>query len=195
MTKPMQSAAGRQRGEEEEAQQKEADERKKASGDDVGRSAMELNPFWKGGGDGLPTQHAQAAAVRGGGVAAPPPGAVGDGGASWRLKALKRAQVQAAAEVGWGWGWQPRRRASWFVDGHLPSGAMLLPSICGPACGVGPPLTPDCLLPCLAARSPDRPPSLPLPGAGAAAGRAGGGALGLAGGPHCWAGWGTRCAW
>jgi hypothetical protein len=67
--------------------------------------AKELNTFWENGGDGVPTEDEPAA---GGGSARAAPqktsgiivGAkTGDGGASWRLKALKRAQ-EAAAEQG-----------------------------------------------------------------------------------------------
>ena len=53
-------------------------------------SERELNPHWKGGdGTGLPTTEAGRAVGRGG---------VGDGGASWRRKALKRAHEEAARE-------------------------------------------------------------------------------------------------
>ena len=62
----------------------------------------ELNPFWKDGGDGKPTEEAEAerpklapgAAL----LSAGKSGGVGDGGASWRLKALRRAKERAAEE-------------------------------------------------------------------------------------------------
>jgi hypothetical protein len=54
---------------------------------------VELNPHFRDGGDGLPPA-APAAPAPG----RPPAGAVGDGGASWRMKALRRAQTQAAEQ-------------------------------------------------------------------------------------------------
>ena len=59
-------------------------------------------PFWKDGGDGKPTEEAEAerpklapgAAL----LSAGKSGGVGDGGASWRLKALRRAKERAAEE-------------------------------------------------------------------------------------------------
>ena len=56
--------------------------------------ALELNPYWATTGDGMPPEAAQQQ------PAPPPVGAtvVGDGGVSWRMKALKRAQERAAAE-------------------------------------------------------------------------------------------------
>lgn len=50
--------------------------------------ANELNPYYKAGGDGKPPE---ATSARQGVV---PAGGVGDGGASWRMKALRRAQVR-----------------------------------------------------------------------------------------------------
>ena len=49
--------------------------------------AKELNPYYREGGDGKPPDVVTA---RQGAV---PAGGVGDGGASWRMKALRRAQV------------------------------------------------------------------------------------------------------
>ena len=67
----------------------EADARAKAEK----RAALELNPFWSAHGTGAPPEAA-------GPQAQVPPGGVtvGDGGVSWRMKALKRAQERAAAE-------------------------------------------------------------------------------------------------
>lgn len=58
----------------------------------------ELNPYLKDGGSGVPPEGQAAAAAP---TAAARAAGVGDGGASWRLKALKRAQQQAEAEVRW----------------------------------------------------------------------------------------------
>lgn len=62
----------------------------------------ELNPYLRDGGSGVPPE----APAEGGAAPAPAQRAagVGDGGASWRLKALKRAQQQAESEVGHGCG-------------------------------------------------------------------------------------------
>lgn len=57
-------------------------------------SSKELNPYWKAGGEGLPPE----AEPQRGGVRQKLRSGIGDGGASWRLKALKRAQEAAARE-------------------------------------------------------------------------------------------------
>jgi hypothetical protein len=57
-------------------------------------SSKELNPYWKAGGEGLPPE----AEPQRGGVRQKLGSGIGDGGASWRLKALKRAQEAAARE-------------------------------------------------------------------------------------------------
>lgn len=57
-------------------------------------SSKELNPYWKTGGEGLPPE---ADPQRRGGREKSAVG-IGDGGASWRMKALKRAQEAAARE-------------------------------------------------------------------------------------------------
>eukprot|EP00887_Chlorella_sp_A99_P005045 scaffold4.g5045.t1 len=100
MTRPMESGAARRQQREDEAAEEAAAARKAAAAaaDQPGASARELNPYWKDGGEGLPPKEQQRRQERAGGVAAAPGGAVGDGGASWRLKALKRAQAQASAE-------------------------------------------------------------------------------------------------
>jgi hypothetical protein len=57
-------------------------------------SSKELNPYWKAGGEGLPPE----AEPQRRGVRQKVGSGIGDGGASWRLKALKRAQEAAARE-------------------------------------------------------------------------------------------------
>ncbi|KAG0566602.1 hypothetical protein KC19_7G076500 [Ceratodon purpureus] len=61
-------------------------------------NVKELNPYWKNDGIGLPTEAEKGGLSGGGRGRLPPPPGVGDGGASWRMKALKRAQEQAARE-------------------------------------------------------------------------------------------------
>ncbi len=56
--------------------------------------AKELNVYWKDGGDGVPDKPAREPSKSG----IIPTAKAGDGGASWRLKALKRAQTAAAEE-------------------------------------------------------------------------------------------------
>lgn len=56
----------------------------------IGMQAEELNPYLKNGGDGYPDEEGRRKAGHSGII---PTAKVGDGGASWRLKALKRAQV------------------------------------------------------------------------------------------------------
>lgn len=53
-------------------------------------SARELNPYWKDGGDGLPTRCPSSSK--------PSVASVGDGGASWRARALRRMRERASLE-------------------------------------------------------------------------------------------------
>lgn len=57
--------------------------------------AEELNPYLKNGDDGYPDEEGRRKAGHSGII---PTAKVGDGGASWRLKALKRAQTAAEEE-------------------------------------------------------------------------------------------------
>ncbi|KAK3269959.1 hypothetical protein CYMTET_21618 [Cymbomonas tetramitiformis] len=55
---------------------------------------VELNKHWENGGDGIPTEGGSGT----GSLARKPAAGTADGGASWRLKALKRAQERAKEE-------------------------------------------------------------------------------------------------
>lgn len=61
----------------------------------VSLQSRELNPHFANGGDGVPPPKPAGSAAA---AAAPRPAGVGDGGTSWRLKALRRAQATAAEE-------------------------------------------------------------------------------------------------
>ena len=65
----------------------------KDKGDKV--SEKELNPYLKNGGDGLPPAQPTTTTAAAAGQQLP---SVGDGGASWRMKALRRAQEQAGQQ-------------------------------------------------------------------------------------------------
>ena len=58
----------------------------------------ELNPYLKDGGSGVPPAEAAAAKAAEAAAKQRRPPAVGDGGSSWRLKALQRAQASAAEQ-------------------------------------------------------------------------------------------------
>ncbi|EFN55254.1 hypothetical protein CHLNCDRAFT_134588 [Chlorella variabilis] len=94
MTKPMQRPkTDAQLAAEEEEQERQEEEEQRRDPDRPFVSERELNPYFKDGGSGVPGEGAAAGAppVR-------PAAGIGDGGASWRLKALKRAQQQAEQE-------------------------------------------------------------------------------------------------
>jgi hypothetical protein len=70
--------------------------------------AEELNPYLKNGGNGYPDEEGERKAGHSGII---PTAKVGDGGASWRLKALKRAQVRV----------QNPGRPPWLLPDHCQS--------------------------------------------------------------------------
>lgn len=88
----------------------------------------ELNPYLKDGGSGVPPSQAEGGAAP---AAAQRAAGVGDGGASWRLKALKRAQQQAETEVRRCW----LTQCSW-MQGHLCSAGVLAACCCSPGLAV-----------------------------------------------------------
>ena len=57
--------------------------------DKPGLHRLELNPFWKDGGTGLPTEDGEQTAVSSG---------IGDGGVAWLKQAFRRCQEQAKEE-------------------------------------------------------------------------------------------------
>lgn len=69
---------------------------------DIKRELVELNPYLRDGGTGLPVddgRQQQNEDTHGRGETTPPSrSTVGDGGASWRMKALNRARSQAATQ-------------------------------------------------------------------------------------------------
>ncbi|KAL2463538.1 CwfJ-like family protein [Forsythia ovata] len=66
-----------------------------APDEEIKVNPRELNPYWKDNGSGYPEE---SDGIKSGGNQLLSTAVVGDGGASWRLKALKRAQQQAARE-------------------------------------------------------------------------------------------------
>lgn len=60
--------------------------------DMMGQSSRELNPYWRDGGTGLPEERPERR------TPAAPQRNVGDGGAEWLRRALRRAEEQAAEE-------------------------------------------------------------------------------------------------
>ncbi|CAI0543355.1 unnamed protein product [Linum tenue] len=87
MLKPAESADKRPAAMVDEQPEEPAEEVKRAN-------PRELNPYLKDDGSGYPDE----AEEKRSGDRLPSSAVVGDGGASWRLKALKRAQEQAARE-------------------------------------------------------------------------------------------------
>jgi len=83
------AATSQKRNTKAEARQAEAEALKKI------RSSRELNPYWKGGGTGLPSEHTDHNPP-------PPPSSsavrMNDGGFSWWKKAYQRCTELAAEE-------------------------------------------------------------------------------------------------
>ncbi|KAK9961740.1 hypothetical protein ABG768_007140 [Culter alburnus] len=71
--------------------EKEAEREKAKSIEQAGLHKLELNPYWKDGGSGLPPEDTSSTAVRKAGV-------VNDGGVSWLRKSYQRMKEQADRE-------------------------------------------------------------------------------------------------
>ncbi|XP_051717737.1 CWF19-like protein 2 [Ctenopharyngodon idella] len=71
--------------------EKEAEREKAKSIEQAGLHKLELNPYWKDGGSGLPPKDTSSTAVRKAGV-------VNDGGVSWLRKSYQRMKEQADRE-------------------------------------------------------------------------------------------------
>ncbi|KAI2656484.1 CWF19-like protein 2 [Labeo rohita] len=71
--------------------EKEAERQKAQSIEQAGLHRLELNPYWKDGGSGLPPEETSSTAVKKAGV-------VNDGGVSWLRKSYQRMKEQADRE-------------------------------------------------------------------------------------------------